>query len=181
MIEKINKRIASGRKITICSLTHRKNAKWKKTFYAPPPNRNKIPPKRENFFHFSRFSLKSLVTLWWQKTAFCHQQVTKFCSENFEKWKKFSLFWGIFFFCLGGGGIKKKLSKCNKIDGKLLTKKKNRKFAQACRIYHPFVFTNKNLCTKFVVSCDSLFLFFSNICPNWTVFGPFLPKMFYAN
>jgi hypothetical protein len=70
-------------------------------FYA---STRKIPKKRENFFHFSKFSLQSLVTFWWQKIVFSHRKVTKLCSENFEKWKKLSPFWGIFF-CLGGHEI----------------------------------------------------------------------------
>ena len=37
------------------------------------------------------------------KMFFCHQKVTKLCSENFEKQKKFSPF----FFCVFGRGIKK--------------------------------------------------------------------------
>ena len=36
-------------------------------FFMPPPNWKKIPQKRENFFHFSKFLLPSLVTFWWQK------------------------------------------------------------------------------------------------------------------
>ena len=75
-------------------------------FFNPPPppkTKKKIAKKRENFFHFSKFSPQSLVTFLWQKNIFCHQKVTKLCSENFKKWKKFSLFLAIFFL-LGGGG-----------------------------------------------------------------------------
>ena len=78
----------------------------KKFFYCPPPpptHPQKYPKKERTFFFFRNFHCRVcfLVT----KNVFCHQKVTKLCSENFEKWKTFSPFWGIFF--LFGGTMKK--------------------------------------------------------------------------
>ena len=38
-----------------------------------------------------------------KKNIFLSPQVTKLCSENFEKWKKSYLFFWVFFFSVGGG------------------------------------------------------------------------------
>ena len=76
-----------------------------RNFLIPPPpplNRKKNTPKKgELFSFFEIFTAEFSHFLVIKKSFFCHQKVTKLCSENFEKWKKFSLF-GEYFFSVWG-------------------------------------------------------------------------------
>ena len=75
-----------------------------KCFFFYPANIKKYPKRAPLFSFFEIFS-HFLVT---KQMFFCHHnghKVTKLCSENFEKRKKWSPFWGIFFLF---GGDKKK-------------------------------------------------------------------------
>ena len=76
----------------------------KEKHWLAPPQTEKKYKKGDHFFRFSKFSL----TFCDKKYFFCHQKVTKLCSENFENRKKWSCF---FFLFGGGGGNKKKFSK----------------------------------------------------------------------
>ena len=72
------------------------------TFFIPP-NWTKIPQKGDNFFRFSKFSLQSLVTFWWQKKCFFVTKKLKILKNE----KSCTLF-GVFFSSLGGGDNKNK-------------------------------------------------------------------------
>ena len=68
----------------------------------PLPKQKKIPQKRENFFHFSKFLLQSLVT----KNIFLSPKSDWTLQCKFRKIKKVLPVLG-YFFLFGGGGIKK--------------------------------------------------------------------------
>ena len=76
----------------------------KNFFYPPPPQTEK---KRGPLFSFFEiFTAEFSHFLMTKKHFFCHQKVTKLCSENFEKRKKWSPFCFCFFLF---GGDKKKI------------------------------------------------------------------------
>ena len=115
---KINQNIL----IHVCALSMKKRFcfqnKWslksrKNFFYSPPPPKNsqkkqkKIPQKGEHYFSFFELFAAEFSHFLVTKNVFCHQKVTKLCSENFEKRKKVSPFCGIFFLF---GGQKKNIS-----------------------------------------------------------------------
>ena len=70
-------------------------------FLFSPQTEKKIPQKGDNFFHFSKFSLQSLVTFWWQKIFFLSPKSDQTLQWKFRKIKKVVPFLGYFFLVWG--------------------------------------------------------------------------------
>ena len=91
---------------------------------SPSPKQKKNTSKKEKtFFIFWNFHCCRVWSLFGdKKNFFCHQKVTKLCSKHFEKWKKFSPFFGYFFSVWGGGHKKKNFRVLKMYHGRFLMK-----------------------------------------------------------